>query len=91
MDGKAIRNVADLSGLVVHARPGRATQVAATLECIGGVTLHAASPEGKLIVTLETASEADSAALFDCIQRLDGVAAVAMAYHQIENDPDEEL
>ena len=85
------RTALDVSGLVVHSIPGHGAEVAAALDSIAGVTLHAASPEGKLVVTLETASEADSVALFGRIQALDGVAAVAMAYHHIENDPDEEL
>jgi periplasmic nitrate reductase NapD len=80
----------DISGIVVHAAAGRATPVRAALERIEGVTVHAASPAGKLVATLETESEARSVELFERIRALEGVQAVAMVYHQIETDPDQE-
>jgi len=81
----------DISGVVVHVDPLRASAARVALEAIPGVTVHAVSPEGKLVATLETASEALSAALCERIQALPQVQAVAMAYHQLENDPDQEV
>ncbi len=81
----------DVSGIVVHADPAGAAQVCDALGRMRGVTVHAVSPEGKIVATVETASEADSAECFARIGALPGVRATAMAYHQIETDPDQEV
>jgi nitrate reductase NapD len=81
----------DVSGIVVHAAPPSAACVREALQAIPGVTVHAVSPEGKLVATLETESEQRSMALFERIRQLPDVQSVAMVYHQIENDPDQEV
>lgn len=86
----ADRPVVEISGIVVHAVPGHGAALTAALREMPGVTVHAVSPEGKLVVTLETAGPGESVALYERIGRMDGVSAVAMAYHRIETDPDEE-
>ncbi len=53
--------------------------------------MHAASAEGKIVVTLETADAQRSMELFERIGALAGVESVAMVYHQIETDPDQEI
>ena len=90
MDDRTTPGPIEITGLVVHAAPGRGAAVAAALERIAGVVLHASSPEGKLVVTTEAPDEAGSIALFERIRLLEGVSSVAMAYHQIENEPDQE-
>lgn len=83
--------VLDVSGIVVYAAPESAARLRAALGSIAGVTVHAVSAEGKIAATLETESEARSMELFERIRALDGVLQVAMAYHQIETDPDQEV
>jgi nitrate reductase NapD len=56
-----------------------------------GVELHAISPEGKLIVTIETDSDRETVAAYERISKTDGVLSAAMVYHQIESEPDQEI
>lgn len=78
----------NISSLVVDARPDFLAQVCATLRELPGVDLHAATPEGKLIVTLETDSNDATTDTFARLGALEGVMSVAMVYHQFEPDQD---
>lgn len=82
---------ADISGIVVHADPQRAAPLCAALESIAGVSVHAASSAGKIVVTIETESETRSMERIEAVRALDGVQSVAMVYHRIETDPDQEV
>jgi nitrate reductase NapD len=81
----------DVSGIVVHAAPRSAARLREALESIAGVAVHAVSAEGKIVVTLESDSEAGAMRLFERVRALPGAEAVSLVYHQIETDPDEEL
>ncbi len=81
----------DVSGIVVHAAPGSAERLREALESIAGATVHAVSAEGKIVVTLESDSEEGAMRLFERVRALPGAESVAMVFHQVETDPDEEL
>ncbi len=81
----------NVSSLIVNARDGQVLAVQALLTQQSGVEVHAASPEGKLIVTIETESDRDTVAAYERISRTDGVLSAAMVYHQIESEPDQEI
>ncbi|MBK6595824.1 MAG: chaperone NapD [Burkholderiales bacterium] len=81
----------NVSSLIVNARDGQAADVQALLTQQPGVEIHAASPEGKLIVTIETESDRETVAAFERITQTDGVLSAAMVYHQIESEPDQEI
>ena len=81
----------NVSSLVVNARNGQALSVQALLTQLAGVEIHAASPEGKLIVTIETESDRETIAVYERIAKIDGVLSAAMVYHQIESEPDQEI
>ena len=81
----------DISGIVVHADPRHVALLCEALDRIAGVTAHAVSAEGKIVATIETNSEARSMERFEAIRALEGVLQVAMVYHQIETDPDQEV
>jgi len=74
---------AHISSLVVHVRPDRAPAARAALTGMPGVEIHAEAA-GKVIVTLETDTEADIVARLNEISRLDGVMSAALVYHHIE-------
>ncbi len=80
----------NISSAIIHARPGDVAVVQAGLAALAGVEVHAISPEGKLIVTIETEDEGSNAATYQCIGQLDGVMSAAMVYHQTESEPDKE-
>ncbi|MEI8155438.1 MAG: chaperone NapD [Burkholderiales bacterium] len=81
----------NVSSLIVNAQEGQAHAVQALLTQQAGVEIHAASPEGKLIVTIETDSDRETIAAYERISKTDGVLSAAMVYHQIESEPDQEI
>lgn len=78
----------NISSLVVDARPDFLAPVRLALGAMPGVDVHAATPEGKLIVTLETDSNDSTTDTFSHIAAVEGVMSVAMVYHQFEPDQD---
>lgn len=81
----------NISSVVVHPRPGHAEKVRALLEEMEGVEVHAVSPEGKMIVTIETSTDGEVADKFESISKTDDVLSVSMIFHQSESDPDKEI
>ena len=81
----------NISSAVVHARPGDVAVVRAGLATLAGVEVHGVSPEGKLIVTIETDDDDSNAATCQRIGQLDGVMSAAMVYHQTESEPEMEV
>jgi periplasmic nitrate reductase NapD len=73
-----------ISSLVVHSRPRQAAAVAAEMRRMPGVEVRGGVETGKLIVTLETASEAEILDSLSAIQALDGVLAATLVFHHFE-------
>ena len=69
-----------ITSLVVHATPRRAERVSAFVATLPGAQVHAVSPAGKLIVTLEAASGGQILDQIGSIQRTDGVLSAAVVY-----------
>ncbi|GEP07115.1 chaperone NapD [Methylobacterium oxalidis] len=76
---------AHVSSLVVHVRPEQAASARVAMECMPGVEIHAAAA-GKLIVTLETESDAEIVTRLNAISLLDGVMSAALVFHHVEAD-----
>jgi nitrate reductase NapD len=74
---------AHVSSLVIHVRHGNATAVRAALTAMPGLEIHAEA-SGKLVVTLETSTEADIATRMNEISLLDGVMSTALVFHHFE-------
>lgn len=81
----------DISSVIVSARPEGAPQVKLSLEALEGVEVHTVADDGRMIVTIESPSERDTVKTYEVISVLPGVLAVAMVYHQVESNPDEEV
>jgi nitrate reductase NapD len=79
----------NISGIVVHASPDKIDMVRAQLEKISGVEVHAASAEGKMVVTIEKPSDREITEIFDEIGKTSGVLSTAMVYHHFEPDTEE--
>lgn len=84
-EGKGIH----IAGLVVHTKPDSLQRVRAGLEKLSGAEVHAADPRGKLVVTVEAASDGMIADLLNTIPGIPGVIACTLAHHHSE--PGEEL
>ena len=69
-----------ITSLVVHSTPRRVGAVSDAIAAIPGATVHAASPAGKLVVTLEAATAGEILSRVNGIQRTDGVLSAALVY-----------
>ena len=81
----------NISSLLVSARAERVMQVQNSLLTYAGVEVHAATDDGRMIVTIEAESDRAVADMFEKINRQPGVLSVSMVYHHYESDPDEEV
>ena len=77
-----------IASLVVHARPEHQARIEAEIGVLPGVEIHAPRAAGKLIVTLETASTAETMDRIQAIHDLAGIIAVNLIFHQWEADDD---
>ena len=73
-----------IAGIVVHAHSQDVPRVADAIAQIPAAALHAASPDGKLIVTLEASSARAITERIDAIQRLEGVLTASLVYQHSE-------
>jgi len=73
-----------ISSLVVHSRPEHARAVADHLRGMDGVGVCGGTAAGKIIVTLETATEGEVVERLNTIQLLDGVLAATLVFHHFE-------
>ena len=75
-----------VASLVLHVRPENVPQVLPALADMPGVEVPAASG-GKLVVTLETVSEADIVTRMSEMSLLPGVLSAALVFHHFETEP----
>ena len=80
----------NISSVIVHAKPTELLSVRGNLEQIPGVEIHAATDDGKLVITIESETDGETASTFDRINVMDGVMSAAMVFHQFESDPEKE-
>jgi nitrate reductase NapD len=78
-----------ISSLVVHVRPERCTTLRDQIAALDGAEVHAATGDGKLVVVLETASEAETIARIAAINEMQGTIAASLIYHEIDAEPEE--
>ena len=79
-----------VSSLVVHGTGERLLAISAAIAALPGAEVHASDGAGKLVVTLETSSEAEISMRIDAIRALEGVFAASLVYHQVEDGEPEE-
>ncbi len=80
----------NISSIIVHAKPTELLSVRGNIEQIPGVEIHAVTDDGKLVVTIESETDGETAGIFDRINVMDGVMSAAMVFHQFESDPQKE-
>ncbi len=89
MDMKASTGI-NISSVILGVLPADAEPVCRELQALAGVEVHAVAEDGRMIVSIESASEGATVDTFEAIRRLPGVLSASLAYHQYESDPDEE-
>lgn len=75
-----------IAGVVVHARPERLAAVRASLDNMAGLEVHATSPEGRLVVTVEGDARQAVADALTSLHRLDGVLSACLVYEHSETE-----
>jgi nitrate reductase NapD len=78
-----------ISSLVVHVRPDRCAAVRVAIAKLAGAEVHAGTEDGKLVVVLETSSEAETLDRIDAINDMQGTIAASLIYHEIDAEPEE--
>ena len=73
-----------ISSLVVQALPSRLRPVREAIMRLAGAEIGAVAPGGRIVVTLETTSEAEFLRRFSQIDRLPGVGSTTLVFHQVE-------
>ena len=76
--------------MVVHALPEKLDSVKLQIAGLAGAEIYAESPEGKLVVVLESDDQNQITRTIDRINDLDHVLNTALVYHQIEQIQDNE-
>lgn len=73
-----------VTSLVVHVAPTAITHVEASLLSLVGTEIHAMTPEGKIVVTLEGDSQKSILDNVEAINALPSVLSASLIYHQVE-------
>lgn len=81
----------NISSVIVHARPDLSARVIDSIHAIAGAEVHASSPDGRLIVTMEADDAGASTRMYESIERTDGVLSVSLVYQHTETDPEKEI
>lgn len=74
-----------IASLVVHALPARMDDASRFIASQPGARIHAATPAGKMVVTLEAGSGDEILAAVNRIQHADGVVSAAMVYQYADS------
>lgn len=78
--------VENVCGVLVHVRPDLADAVRLALAALPGVEIHAATGDGRLIVTVEDAEGQWAGATISRFNDIAGVLSVALVYHHFDSD-----
>jgi nitrate reductase NapD len=70
----------NISSAILYIAPERLDEACEALFRISGVEIHARSPEGKVVVTLEDDDTNSAADKYVALHGVPGVASVAMVY-----------
>ncbi|MBD1566973.1 chaperone NapD [Vibrio sp. SA48] len=82
-------NEVHISSLVVHVVPEHLAAIKAQIESFDNAEIYGESPEGKIVVVLETENQGFVTDTIDAIDNLPHVLSTVLVYHQIETDLDE--
>ena len=81
----------NISSAIVYARPGTDAVLRERLTQVQGVEVHAASEDGKIIVTIDAENDRAAIDVYEALGRIDDVLNIAMIFQQTESHPDQEL
>lgn len=71
----------NISGVLIHSQPQHSAAIKAQLIELAGVEVHIGTDDGRLIVTVEAASDERLADTLLVVQQMTGVLSAALVYH----------
>jgi nitrate reductase NapD len=81
----------NISSAIVYSRPDQERALRELLATLSGVEVHAATEDGKLVISIEADNDRAAVTTYEAIERLPGVLSVAMIFQQTESNPEQEL
>lgn len=82
-------NEVHISSLVVHVVADSLAVVKAQIEAMDNTEIYGDSPEGKIVVVLETVNQGFITDTIETISHLPNVLSTVLVYHQIESLTDD--
>lgn len=79
----------NICGLLVHVESNRLDAVRGELTAMPGLIVHLATPDNRLVITVEDQPEISAADTALAVHRVKGVLSAALVYHH--DEPDEAL
>lgn len=76
----------NVSGILVHTRPDQTESVRVRLEAMPGVEVHATTPEGRLVVTIEKSDDREMAEALDGFALIPQIISTSLVYHHFGED-----
>ncbi|MDF2155315.1 chaperone NapD [Vibrio sp. CAU 1672] len=80
-------NEVHISSLVVHVLPEHLAEIKRQICAFENAEVYGDSPEGKIVVVLETENQGFITDTIDAINNLPNVLSTVLVYHQIETEP----
>lgn len=81
----------NISSAIVYSRANQEAALRTQLIAMMGVEVHAATQDGKLVITIEADDDRAAVNTYETIERLPGVLSMAMIFQQSESNPEQEL
>jgi nitrate reductase NapD len=79
-----------ISGVVVHVQPSSVDAMIERVTALEGVEVHAATEDGRLVMTVDRPNDGDAAEAFGELQGMDGVLSISLVYNYFDQHPAEE-
>lgn len=74
----------NITGILVHTRPDQTEAVRVRLEAMPGVEVHAVTPEGRLVVTVEKADDQEMAEALEGFALIPQIISTSLVYHHFD-------
>ena len=76
-----------ISSAVLRVKPARLAEMRTKLESMPGVEIHAATDDGRIVVTIESTETAGAADTYVALNTLDGVLSANLIYQYCDDTP----
>jgi len=74
----------NICGCLVHVSREALSGARAQMEGMAGVEVHAATPDGRLVVVVEDTAEAPASDIIMSLHQIPGVYSLTLNYHHFE-------